>query len=246
MINKLSEKLEKLANDFDNLDNELLVLADEKDDEVLLSVISEAVVAISNILKTAKDFADKNVEKVSAVNEDDLEELVAIANEFDKSDDPVLIRRAEVLDQLLLNFAAATGLESSEEAELNRLREKYRSERGEELYKGIAKDLHKQIDADQSIKKIKEQVKTYRPLEAALSTRYCVDHPGQMLVRVSDNVYQCSLDGKVYDYREGYTTAKGNKVPGGNVSEQSQQLVDSVRRQETSFQTREGAIGERS
>jgi hypothetical protein len=246
-MSKLSERLEKLANDFNNLDNELLVLADEENDEVLLSVISEAVVAVSSILKTAHEFVEKNIEKTSKINRDDLDELVAIANEFDASGDPALVRQASVLDQLLINFAQSTSLESKEEAELNRLRDKMKSEKGDELYKGVRKELQKQINADDAIKAIDKQTKIYRPLEAPLSTRSCPDHIGSQMTRVSDNVFQCPLDQKTYDYNEGFTTERGNKVPGGSVSNQTQNLVDSVRQQTTSFgTTREQKIGERA
>ena len=245
-MNKLSERIEKLANDFNNIDNELLVLADEENDEVLLSVVSEAMAAVSNILKTANAFVKKNADKNAAINANDLEELVAIANEFDNSDDPALVRQAGVIDQLLMRYAEPTGLESEDEAKRNRMSEKNRKERGEELYHGIKEDLHKQIDADKAIKAIHKQVKSYRPLEAPLSTRVCPDHPGTMVSRVSDNVVQCPIDGKTYSYTEGFTTAKGNKVPGGSVAEQTAGLVDSLRCQETSFQTRESKIGERA
>jgi hypothetical protein len=244
-MTKLSQTLEKLANDFDNMDNELLVLADEENDETVLSVVSEAMAAVSNILKTAGVFVKKNIDKNAAINKNDLEELVAIADEFDNSDDPALVRQAGVIDQLLMRYAEPTGLESPDEAKTNRMSEKNRAERSEELYHGIKEDLHKQIESEKAIKAIRKQVKEYRPLEAPLSTRVCPDHPGTMVSRVSDNVVQCPIDGKTYDYREGFTTAKGNKVPGGSVSEQTAGLVDSVR-QQTTFSTREGKIGERA
>lgn len=54
--------------------------------------------------------------------------------------------------------------------------------------------------------------------EGNLSTRYCPDHRGVQVFRIDDNVYQCPMDGKKYDYVNGYTNYKGQKVPGGSVS----------------------------
>lgn len=50
--------------------------------------------------------------------------------------------------------------------------------------------------------------------------RQCPDHPGQQLSRVADNVRQCPLDGKVYDYTRGFTTEDGKKFNGGSVQAQ--------------------------
>lgn len=51
--------------------------------------------------------------------------------------------------------------------------------------------------------------------------RQCPDHPGQQLSRVADNVRQCPLDGKVYDYTRGFTTEDGKKFNGGSVQAQN-------------------------
>jgi hypothetical protein len=244
-MNKLSDKLQKLANSFEDVDNELLVLADEDGDDRVLSVISEAVVAMASILKTAKDFIDHSEQKRVEINSDDLEKLVAIAGEFDDSGDPELVRQASVIDQLLNDFAYKRAAQSQEEIELEKLQNKHKDERREQLYSGIKDNLHKQIEADEAVKKIQDQVKEYRPLEHPLSTRTCPDHFGTMMARVSDDVYQCPLDHKVYNWRDGFTTMKGEKVPGTSVDQQTQGLTDSVRQQTTSFETREQKIGER-
>lgn len=54
-----------------------------------------------------------------------------------------------------------------------------------------------------------------------LSTRYCPDHIGMQAFRVEENVYQCPIDGRTYDYANGYTHYAGQKVPGGNVAMQT-------------------------
>ena len=47
-----------------------------------------------------------------------------------------------------------------------------------------------------------------------------------MLVRISDGLCYCPLNGKQYDFAAGYTTEKGNKVPGTSVKNQNDDLDD--------------------
>jgi hypothetical protein len=54
-----------------------------------------------------------------------------------------------------------------------------------------------------------------------MPTRQCPDHPGQQMARVSDNVKQCMLDGKVYDFEQGFKTEDGVMHPGGSVQAQN-------------------------
>lgn len=59
------------------------------------------------------------------------------------------------------------------------------------------------------------------PAEGTLSTRYCPDHTGTQSIRVAEHLYQCPLDGKIYNYLSGYTNYKGQQVLGGSVKEQT-------------------------
>ena len=59
------------------------------------------------------------------------------------------------------------------------------------------------------------------PHEGTLSTRYCPDHRGVQAARIGQHTYQCPLDGKIYNYEEGYTNYEGQIVPGGSVAEQT-------------------------
>ncbi len=45
------------------------------------------------------------------------------------------------------------------------------------------------------------------------------------MARVGEHQFQCSLDKKVYNYEAGYTTEKGEKVPGGSVAFQTDQMM---------------------
>lgn len=66
-----------------------------------------------------------------------------------------------------------------------------------------------------------------KPLnEISLSTRYCPDHNGVQVVRISENIYQCPIDGKKYNYETGYVNYKGQKVPGGSVAMQTPSTSD--------------------
>jgi hypothetical protein len=56
---------------------------------------------------------------------------------------------------------------------------------------------------------------------AALSSRYCPDHRGVQAFRVSDRVFQCPIDGRMYDYEGGYVDYNGQMVPGGSIANQT-------------------------
>jgi len=53
-----------------------------------------------------------------------------------------------------------------------------------------------------------------------MMTRQCPEHPGQQLSRLADNLRQCPLDGRTYDFVRGFTTEDGKKHNGGSVQAQ--------------------------
>ena len=59
----------------------------------------------------------------------------------------------------------------------------------------------------------KEERKYPEPKEAApsLSVRYCPDHHGVQMQRVAEGSFQCELDGRVYNWNEGFTDYEGRK-----------------------------------
>lgn len=174
-----------------------------------------------------------------------LQTLAMMAEELDKTGDPELIKEASVLDEILLTLAAPRDAKEAfklaEDKEVERLREKYRSEGRERAYDFPRTELERDLKTADAIKAIQNSIKEYRPLEAALNTRTCPDHPGAQMARVGDDKYQCSLDKKIYDYLSGFTTLKGNKVPGGDVSSQTQALGDRAV-EHSSFDTRESKL----
>ena len=197
--------------------------------------------------KYAKSFASSINELESlaesmegSITDEHLNALAKVATALDSSDNPALHKQAILLDGLLLAIAAPKKALAGKvtEDELNKLRAEYRIKDVDRLYKEPKQALDKQNNVDAVRKAIETQVKTYVPMEAPLSTRYPPDRPGGHQTRIADNVYQDILTGKIYNYRTGYTTDKGNKVPGGAVEYQIPELND-VNNGHTLFDIRE-------
>lgn len=224
----------------------LVVKASETDNDDILRITAEVLLGSLSAIRQAVIEIEKLAEQsASKLDEKDLEEMAILAEEFDKSGDPLLMKQASVLDQILLTIAAPKGAQDAfklaEEKEINRLREKYRGQSIEDCYKKPKQVLDEHLKVADVEKAVKEGIKDFRPLESSLSTRTCPDHPGAQMSRVADYTFQCSLDKKVYNYQTGYSTMKGNKVPGGDVSIQSQSLVDRPV-EHMSFDTRESKL----
>ena len=55
----------------------------------------------------------------------------------------------------------------------------------------------------------------------SLRSRYCPEHPGDQMGRVGEDVYQCSRDGKLFNWQSGFDTADGQHYDGGSVAGQT-------------------------
>jgi hypothetical protein len=240
---RTSDLLHQLADTLESEDNAILVRA--CDHPEMTSVVAEALVSAAAILKNAaatiNDYGPD-------VTEDDLEAMATVAAEFDKSGDPLLQKQAAVLDEILIGVSADRGLQerfkAAQEAEIERLREKYRAQHRDDLYSHVKKthDLeHNMAGEGKAADAVAKRIKEYRPMEAPLSTRYCPDHPGEQMMRIADSVYQCNLDKNVYNYEAGYTTMAGNQVPGSGVSNQTQHLGHQAQ-EHMNFSTREEVL----
>jgi hypothetical protein len=243
----IAEQLRKLANKLQS--EALLVLASAEGSEAHEIVLDSIAASISNLESVAGVLEEVGID--SSLSAEDLEMTAAIATELDKTRDPVLKKQASALDEILRTFGAPKGAvaqaKAANEDEINRLREKYRHQKIDELYKDPKVSLDKQNNLSNVQKAVadafpKADGKTYRPLEASLQTRYPPDMPGGHLIRISDGVYQCALTGKIYDYKNGYTTDKGNKVPGTAVEYQIPD-VGSQPQGHSLFDTREAVLG---
>lgn len=172
--------------------------------------------------------------------EESMEALAGIADKFDSMG---LVKEASVLDEILLtigsNKKALAQFNYEQEDKINKLRAKYRQQQGDEAYAVASREHAKQIGSEEMAKAVEKNIKKYRPMEAALSSRYSPDLPGVQLIRVGDSVFQCPITGKVYDFREGFTTAKGNKVPGGSVDGQTRYFGSSDDAGEVMFSSRQ-------
>jgi len=57
--------------------------------------------------------------------------------------------------------------------------------------------------------------------DPSLSVGTCPDHRGTRLIPVDDRIYQCPIDGKIYNWAEGFTALDGTKYRGGDVAAQT-------------------------
>ena len=235
-MSRLGRALEELASKLENPDNKLFDIAGDNDE--LVNLVAGVVSKTADTLREAAVRAD---EIEPPVTTEGLEEMAAIAEEFDKTGDSLLQKQASVLDEILLSISAGDSFikaKNAQESETDKLREKHREQSRQELYGKAKKEHDEQNKSADAIKAINERVKEYRPLEGPLSTRSCPDHPGAQMMRIADNVYQCDLDKHIYNYEAGYKTMSGSKVPGTGVSNQTQHL-SYVSPEHLNFSTRE-------
>lgn len=223
-----SNLIDKINEIIDQLTNPEHIIMGESDNYLNDADLEEFAAHLFHATAILEKASELLVKSPNDISEEGIDELAAIAQAFDESDDELLQKQASVLDELLLtigaNPKALTAFKKAENDELSRLRAKYRAEAGEAAYTSAKKEHDEQNQAAKAKDAIKEKVKEYRPLQASLSTRYSPDMPGVSLVRVGDNVYQCPITKKIYDFKNGFTTSKGNKVPGTDVSNQTQNL----------------------
>lgn len=235
-MTNLKYKLAELINELRNIDGDIMMTAEEQLNDEDLAIFASNLQDAAAKISIASQFVKANLSEV------DVEELATLAQSLDESGDEVLQKQASVLDEILMSIGAdpkALGaFKKAEDSEVERLRAKYRSERREQAYASVNPELDKQIGAEKAVKEIEKKVKTYRPLEASLSSRYSPDMPGVSLMRVGENVYQCPVTKKIYDFNTGYTTAKGNKIPGTGVQGQTE-FEQQVGQEHMEFSSRE-------
>ncbi len=215
----ISRSLKKLAEDLQAKSDEVLERAEENPELFQAVAVSVADAVLG--LEKAAEIISEHEPQFSA---EELDGLVTLASALDKQDDPELRKQADVLDEILYTVGGKEKFAQEKargEDEIARLRAKYREEATDTLYSKVGDEQARQRRSGDMAAAVKEQVKEFRTMSHALSTRYCPDHPGVSISRIADRVYQCSLDHKVYNFETGYTTAKGNKVPGGGVDMQT-------------------------
>jgi hypothetical protein len=232
---RISELLTAMASWLESPDNEAVLLAEY--DEDCLKLVAEHCVLAAALLKKAAEEVDAIEPPVeSVITPQSIEGLANLASALDSSNDPELKKQASVIDELLLTIAAPPNAisekKAADEKRLDELRKKYEDPR-KELH-----DTNKIADSEKAIDK-SNMTKEYKILEAPLSTRYCPDHPGAQIARVGEHLWQCDLDKKTYDFENGFQLNNGDKVPGGDVSNQTQGLSVPTH---AIFDTREGRL----
>jgi hypothetical protein len=233
---RTSELLTAIANWLESPDNEAILLAEG--DDHCLQVVAESCVLAAQLLKTAAEEVDlMEPPAESVLTPQAIEETAALASAFDSSNDPQLKRMASVLDELLLTIAAPPNAKAEKQAAENQrieeLKKKYEGPR--EILRGINQ-------TERAEKAIKESgyTKEYRENFHGLQSRCCPDHNGAQMSRVGENMFQCSLDKKIYNYEIGYTLENGTKIPGGSVDLQTKVMQGETH---SLFDTREGRLG---
>ena len=233
---RIAELLHAMAAWLESPDNEALLLA-EYDDECSKVVAENCVLAAALLKNAAEQVADIEPPPESNLTPESIEGLANIAAAFDASGDPALKKQASVIDELLLTIAAPPNAYA--------MRQDLQDNRIDEIkkkYHGPTDSLKESNKTADSIKAIEKSnmTKQYKILEAPLSSRYCPDHSGVQIARIGEHMWMCELDKKTYNFETGFTLNNGDKVPGGDVAEQTQM---SSRPSHAIFDTREGRLG---
>lgn len=241
----VSMDLRVLANKLEKNSNDILIKAASQDNETF-DKVSHAIAAASTLLEEVAEDMDNN-NHLDSLKPELLDEMAALASSFYASGNSTLMKQASVLDEILLSIAAPKNAMNKakkiSEDEINKLREVRRKEKLKELYQSPKEALDKMNLVEEQTKAVEKQVRNYRPLEAPLQTRYSPNMPGNHLTRITDGVYQDVTTGEIFDYEQGYTTTKGNKIPGTSIKNQTADLGDNRHQISSIFQTRESLMG---
>lgn len=228
--------LNAIASWLESPDNEAILLA-EYDEDCLDIVVKSCVQAAALLKVTADTVEDIEPHPEPTITSESIEELGHLATAFDESGDEQLQKHAAVIDELLLTIAsppmALASRKDLEDQRIEELKKKY-----DAAGKQLAKD-NNIATSEEAIEK-SNIAKKRRILEEPLSSRYCPDHPGVQIARVGEHRWQCELDKKIYDFETGFTKENGDKVPGGDVSEQTKGMSLPGY---TVFDTREERLG---
>lgn len=208
------DKLLKMAAELENPDHEALVAVEN--DEGLLNLVAASFVGAADALREAAEtmaMVEMPAEPFTARR---LDEIAALAESFEASGDSLLMKQASMLDDLLITLASPVGREIMKKSEDDRI------EQLKKKYKNVLEKQHEMNRIPDAVAAVEKSLvyQTYKPLERGLSQRNCPDHAGIPTYRVGENTVKCSLDGKVYNWNEGFETINGGKVPGVDIQNQ--------------------------
>jgi len=211
-----------IIDELENPDNELLCCVDH--DQEKLNSVASLLVQASALIQNAYDIAlESDDSHVIAA----LEDIAKLASSYDENGSSDMVKRASVLDELLHSIASdpKTLIRAKIAAaqKIKDMREKYRNAQKD---LSVQKELIKKNKLDDGASRIKKSnvldvPKINTPMAHPRDSRTCPDHAGALVARVGPGVYQCSIDGKVYDFNQGFALESGQKVMGGSVADQN-------------------------
>jgi hypothetical protein len=233
---RTSELLTAIATWLESPNNEALCLAQDNDN--CAQIVAETCQLAALLLKTAAAEVDTlEPPEPSKITPESVSELAHLAGVFDASGDFELKKQASVIDELLLSIAAPPNAYAMRQDLLDQrlvdLKKRYEDPRKELHHDNLIGQSEKAIEKSQMTKRMDIH-------EQPLLTRTCPDHPGAQFGRVGQNMWQCELDKKVYNFETGYTLENGEKVPGGSVDLQTQNVSVPMH---SIFDTRVGRLG---
>ncbi len=241
----LKKLLLDLANslDSDSDENVVMNVALDAGPEVFKKVAGGLIKAAEELRKVVAELDGSAESKDEMeISPESFEELAATAAAYDyastfSKDGEWFAKEAAEIDELLYSYASLQEQKNSIKDKYVKKIDELRKRTHENPYDVLKaqKDL---FDADDMAKRVNEQVKDYRIMEHPLSNRYCPDHTGVPVKRLEDGIVQCTLDNKTYNYNEGFTTMKGEKVPGGDVAQNTKTMLENTNYQ-PNYSTRE-------
>lgn len=217
MSHKINRKaLLKLAESFESPENDVLDLVNDNALDKVAMVFIKAAEALKEVAEVMSSL-EPGPEAITAQK---LDEIAAVAESFDESGDELLQKQAATLDDLLVILGSP---KNKYLFSLGKKDEKSTEDELKKKYKETLETQHKNNGIKEAVDAIEKSpvYKEYRSEEAPLSSRYCPDHFGQSTHRVAEHTVRCPLDGREYNFDEGYTLLSGNKVPGGSVENQN-------------------------
>jgi len=210
--------LKSFAGWLDNPDNEIFSLLEF--DENSLSVAANANVLAAAILrKAAMDIqlasGIEDTNKYEFDMSDALENLVSMANEFDNSGDPTLMKKASLIDEILITMSSSIDEQEKFKKAMDKKIEDIKKRSKEKTAQKKSEGAHNIDDIENN---------TYRPLQAPLSTRSFPGSPGTPWTQMGGYIVNVDT-GEQIDPKEGYML-DGKKVPGTSVEDQTAYLED--------------------
>jgi len=93
----------------------------------------------------------------------------------------------------------------------------------------------------QTVEKTERKYPEVATVAPTMSTRNCPDHYGAQMKRVAEGTFQCELDGRMYNWNEGFKDYNGNTYPAAPI-----RSIDFPDTTERMFETREMATNKKT